>query len=51
MLAVLLILVVLAILLPALGVATDPNLSRIIAILVAVALLVWLFTGGLPSLR
>ncbi len=46
MLALLLILIVLAILLPALGIGTDPNIMRIVAALIAVALIVWLVTGS-----
>ena len=51
MLAILLILIVLAILLPALGVPTDPNIMRIAAIVLVIALVVWLVTGSGLSLR
>jgi len=51
MLAILLILIVLAILLPALGVSTDPNIMRIAAIVLVIVLVVWLVTGSGLSLR
>lgn len=46
MLAILLVLIVLAILLPALGVSTDPNIMRIVAAIIVVALVVWLVNGS-----
>ena len=51
MLAILLILIVLAILLPALGGSTDPNIMRIAAIVLVIVLVVWLVTGSGLSLR
>jgi uncharacterized membrane protein YqaE (UPF0057 family) len=44
-LELLLILIVLAILLPALGVALEPNLMRVAAVIIAVVLIVWIING------
>lgn len=50
MLAFLLILIVLAILLPALGFSTDPNIMRIVAVVLVIVLLAWLVDGARLSL-
>lgn len=51
MLTLLVILIVLALVVPLLGVQLDPNIMRIVAVMLVVFLLVWLFAGGIPSLR
>lgn len=45
-LGLILILLVLALLLPALGVSADPQIMRVVTVLLVIAAIVWLFTGS-----
>lgn len=45
-LGLLIVLLVLALLLPALGISADPQIMRILTIIIVIALVVWLFTGS-----
>lgn len=46
MLTILIILLVLAVVLPMLGVSTDPNVMRVIVAVLVIALIVWLVGGS-----
>jgi hypothetical protein len=45
-LGLILVLIVLALLLPALGVKADPQIMRVVTIILVIAAVVWLFTGS-----
>lgn len=46
LLGFLVILLILAIILPMFGVSLEPQLMRIVTLVIVVALIVWLFTGS-----
>ncbi len=50
-LGLLIVLLIIALLLPAVGVSLDPQIMRIVTVVIVIALIVWLFTGGVAGLR
>jgi len=50
-LGLIVLLIVLAALLPLIGVNLEPNIMRIVYVVLLIAVVVWLFTGGVTGLR